>query len=129
MEFESIEKIHQGKFITRYDIHYKTVSGKPKTYEMISRNPDITGLKDMLEKKPHAVVMIMHDCTGQKLLLCKEYRMAVGESIYNFPAGLIDPGETYEEAAARELREETGLSLMRIDEVWKPSYSAVGFSS
>jgi hypothetical protein len=28
--------------------------------------------------------------------------MAVGESIYNFPAGLIDPGETYEEAAARE---------------------------
>lgn len=129
MEFESIEKIHQGKFITRYDIHYKTVSGKPKTYEMISRNPDITGLKDMLEKKPHAVVMIMHDCTGQKLLLCKEYRMAVGESIYNFPAGLIDPGESYEEAAARELREETGLSLMRIDEVWKPSYSAVGFSN
>ena len=125
MEFESIEKIHQGKFITRYDIHYKTVSGKSKTYEMISRNPDITGLKDMLEKKPHAVVMIMHDCTGQKLLLCKEYRMAVGESIYNFPAGLIDPGESYEEAAARELREETGLSLMRIDEVWKPSYSAV----
>jgi ADP-ribose pyrophosphatase len=96
---------------------------------MISRNPDIAGLKDMLEKKPHAVVMIMHDCTGQKLLLCKEYRMAVGERIYNFPAGLIDPGETYEEAAARELREETGLSLMRIDEVWKPSYSAVGFSN
>jgi ADP-ribose pyrophosphatase len=54
MEFESIEKIHQGKFITRYDIHYRTVSGKAKTYEMISRNPDITGLKDMLEKKPHA---------------------------------------------------------------------------
>ena len=80
MEFESIEKVHQGKFITRYDIHYRTVSGKAKTYEMISRNPDITGLKDMLEKKPHAVVMIMHDCTGQKLLLCKEYRMAVGDS-------------------------------------------------
>ena len=39
MEFESIEKIHQGKFITRYDIHYKTVSGKPKTYEMISPKP------------------------------------------------------------------------------------------
>ena len=129
MEFESIEKIHQGKFITRYDIHYKTASGKAKTYEMISRNPDIMGHKDMLEKKPHAVVMIMHDCTGQKLLLCKEYRMAVGESIYNFPAGLIDPGESYEEAAARELREETGLTLMRIDEVWKPSYSAVGFSN
>lgn len=129
MKYKSIQKIHQGKFITRYDIQYETASGKIKTYEMISRNSDLTGIEQMLEKHPHAVVVIAHDASGEKLLLCREFRMAVGEWIYNFPAGLIDPGETYEQAAVRELREETGLTLERIDEVWKPSYSAVGFSN
>ena len=32
--------------------------------------------------------------------------MAVGGWVYNFPAGLIDPGETPEVSAARELKEE-----------------------
>jgi hypothetical protein len=40
MKFKSIEKIHSGKFITRYDLHYETASGKPVTYEMISREPN-----------------------------------------------------------------------------------------
>ena len=47
--------------------------------------------------------------------------------MYNFPAGLIDPGETPEEAAARELREETGLRLDQIDHRLGISYAAVGF--
>ena len=46
-----------------------------------------------------------------------------------FPGGFLKMDETAEQGALRELREETGLSLMRIDEVWKPSYSAVGFSN
>ena len=41
MKFKSIEKIHSGKFITRYDLHYETASGKPVTYEMISREPNV----------------------------------------------------------------------------------------
>ena len=55
--------------------------------------------------------------------------MAMAQWIYNFPAGLIDPGETPEESAKRELWEETGLELVRIDEVLDNSYSAIGFSN
>ena len=40
-----------------------------------------------------------------------------------------DPGETPEQAAARELREETGLHLDSIDDFIPASYSAVGFSN
>ena len=55
--------------------------------------------------------------------------MATGEWVYNFPAGLIDEGENSATAAVRELREETGLHLDHVDQVWKESYSAVGFAN
>lgn len=129
MKFKSIEKIHSGKFITRYDIHYETESGKAITYEMISREPDVQSIEEMRSHRTNAVVLVMHDESKEHILLCKEFRMAVGEQVVNFPAGLIDEGEMVEEAAARELREETGLTLLRIDETWKESYSAIGFAN
>ena len=129
MIFKSLKKIHQGKFITRYDLSYETELGRPKTYEMISRNPSITSFEELHDAKTDAVVMIVHDASGQNILLNREFRMATGEWVYNFPAGLIDPGENAATAAIRELREETGLHIDHIDEVWKESYSAVGFAN
>ena len=55
--------------------------------------------------------------------------MPCGEFVINFPAGLIDPGEEFRESAKRELQEETGLTLIQIDEVLPESFSAVGFSN
>ena len=55
--------------------------------------------------------------------------MAPGDWVFNFPAGLIDPGETPEVAAKRELMEETGLNLIKIEDIIGQSYSAVGFSN
>ena len=55
--------------------------------------------------------------------------MAVGGFAYNFPAGLIDEGETPDVAAARELWEETGLKLVEIDEVLPMSFSGVGITN
>ena len=55
--------------------------------------------------------------------------MAVGGIAVNFPAGLIDPGETPETAAARELWEETGLKLESIEQILPSSYSGVGITN
>ena len=129
MKLNSITKIHSGKFITRYDLNYTATDQKTKIYEMISRNPDIKTLEDLHNGHIDAVVLIMHDETGEKILLNKEFRLAAGECVYNFPAGLIDEGETPEEAARRELLEETGLELYAVEDRIPISYSAVGFSN
>ena len=101
MEYRSVTKIHQGNFITRYDIEYMTENGLRKDYEMISRDPGIDSFEGLRRKKTDAVVMVIHDESGERILLNREYRMATGQWIFNFPAGLIDPGETAE-ALTRE---------------------------
>ena len=129
MVFKGIRKIHEGRFITRYDVDYLTAGGHEKTYEIVSRRRDLQTLEALQNKTPDSVILILTDESGGRILLNREYRMAMAQWIYNFPAGLIDPGETPEESARRELREETGLSLIRIDDTLDNSYSAIGFSN
>lgn len=129
MKFHSIKKIHDGEFISRYDLNYETEDGKPKTYEIISRNHDLKTLEELQNKHADAVVLILTDESGDRILLNREFRMAAGCFVYNFPAGLIEPDEIPEEAAARELREETGLILTEIRDKIGLSYSAIGFSN
>ena len=60
----------------------------------------------------HAVAMLPIE--GDFCYLERQYRFAVGEWIYEVPAGTIDPGETPEETAYRELIEETGMAAETI---------------
>ncbi|MGN0437168.1 MAG: NUDIX hydrolase [Lachnospiraceae bacterium] len=129
MKYIGMEKKEQGKYITRYDITYETMDHKTKVYEMISRNPDLKTREELAHHPADSVVLIIHNVEGDKVLLNKEFRMACGDFVYNFPAGLIDPGEDYRESAARELWEETGLTLVSIDDVLNESFSAIGFSN
>lgn len=129
MKFQSIKKVHEGKFICRYDVSYKTVDGKDKIYEMISRDHNLDSFSKLNEKKTDAVVIIMHDEENKKILLNKEFRMPAGTWVYNFPAGLIEDGEDVAQSAARELKEETGLDIVRVDDILADSFSAIGFSN
>ena len=129
MKYKGIHKILEGKFITRYDVDYLTAEGHEKTYEIISRNRNLQTLEDLQNKVPDSVIMILTDEAGERILVSREYRMAMAQWIYNFPAGLIDPGETPEESAKRELWEETGLTLTKVTDVLDNSYSAVGFAN
>ena len=90
MEFKGITKREEGRFITRYDVEYETVDGKQKIYEMISRSDDITDYDKLHGKVADAVVIIATDEADERIVLNKEFRMAVGDWVYNFPAGLID---------------------------------------
>ncbi|MEI6289834.1 MAG: NUDIX hydrolase [Chloroflexota bacterium] len=51
----------------------------------------------------------------QEVVMIKQYRHGAGKVIWEFPAGVVDPGETPAEAALRELLEESGYALPEDD--------------
>lgn len=58
---------------------------------------------------PGAVALVVPDPSG-RLLLVRQHREGAGKALWEIPAGTLDPGEKPYAAAARELREETGLT-------------------
>lgn len=73
-------------------------------------------------------VMIVPIIYGKGVAMIKQYRPAIDDYIYEFPAGLIDPGEDIKDTIKRELHEETGLKVVNSEEFVKPSYTSVGMS-
>ncbi len=69
-----------------------------------------------------AVLPILGDGS---IILEKQYRYTIGKSIYEVPAGHMDKGENPKEAAARELKEETGYDAKSIKYIFS-AYVAPG---
>ncbi|KAK3898069.1 NUDIX hydrolase domain-like protein [Staphylotrichum tortipilum] len=83
---------------------YLDPKGVTRTWESAERrtrpkDSDIDGV---------GIVAIVKKETGPEIVLQKQYRPPVDKIVIELPAGLIDAGETPEQAAIRELKEETG---------------------
>jgi len=82
--------------------------------------PDGTRFDHHVVRLPHpAVGVIVHDA-AEGILLLRRHRFITDSWGWEIPAGRVDPGETLEQAAARESVEETG---------WRPlGLEYLGFS-
>jgi ADP-ribose pyrophosphatase len=63
--------------------------------------------------------------TNQQVLCVRQYRPAVERYTLELPSGIIDPGETPEQSARRELIEETGYEADSL-QVLGPTYPDTG---
>lgn len=77
---------------------------------------------------PDAVVVVPFHRQEEKLVLIREFRVALGGYQYGFPAGLVDRGESIVQAGKRELFEETGLEVTRILKQSPAIYSSSGMT-
>jgi ADP-ribose pyrophosphatase len=59
-------------------------------------------------------VVLLPVFSDGRILLVRQYRHAVGQSLWELVAGRIDPGEAPLRAARRELLEETGFTARRL---------------
>ncbi len=67
------------------------------------------GREALREIVEHAevVAIVPVDADGN-VVLVRQYRLAADEALLEIPAGGVEPGESIEDAAQRELQEETG---------------------
>jgi ADP-ribose pyrophosphatase len=109
--------LHGGRFVQLKDLEWTDAYGQARHWESAERPGDCG-----------AVLIVALLRPSDRVVLIRQYRPPARRPVYEFPAGLVDAGETPEAAAARELREETGYtaSTMRI---FPAAYTTPGLSS
>ena len=112
-KIHDVEKLTDNRFVNLYHVKATSVHDTPVNYYVASRARSIEQMKLKTGKNtPDGV--IIYSIYGEKrdrVVLVKQYRYTLGDYIYEFPAGLVEPGEDFRDGAVRELYEETGLKL------------------
>lgn len=76
---------------------------------------------DIVRHRGSVVLIPMPD--ADSVILIKQYRYAIGQHLWELPAGSLDPGEAPDAAAMRECHEEIGQMARHAERVasWYPS--------
>lgn len=107
------EILLQGRaFKIRRD-YLKTPDGRETTLEIVDHGGS---------------VVILPIDENNNLLFVRQYRHAAGGDLLELPAGTREEEEPFEECAAREVREETGMEAEKLQKVGE-FYLAPGYST
>lgn len=91
------------------------------------QTPDGRETKFDIVEHGGSVIIIPMDHEGN-ILFVRQYRHAAGIDLLELPAGTRDGNEPYEECAAREIREETGMEAGKLKHIGS-FYLAPGYST
>ena len=110
---KDITKLTDTKFVNLYDAHGFNSKGHESHYNVASRANSIEKLKISTRRNdPDGVIIYaLYGENHDQVVIIRQYRYPIDDFVYELPAGLMEPGENMEEAAIRELHEETGLTF------------------
>ena len=127
-----VKRLTDNRFLNLYELDARTRGGSAIRYYVASRAKKTENLKATSGHR-NADGVILYGVYGEnhdRLVLVRQYRYPLGDYIYEFPAGLLEPGEDVAEAGIREMFEETGLNFtpVRGGDCERPFFTTVGMT-
>ena len=104
--------IYRGRVVDLYKDNITLADGREAVREVIK----------------HKEAICVLPVEGDSIILVKQFRYPVNKELIEIPAGIIESGEEPEEAAERELKEETGYRAKSMKKVLS-FYSSPGFTN
>jgi 8-oxo-dGTP pyrophosphatase MutT (NUDIX family) len=104
---DSITDVGHTKWLALNTIDYTDANGVQRKWDFATR----TTKQGMDEPDAVVIVPILQSKKSKTIetILVQQYRPPIGKCSLEFPAGLVDKGESAQDAALRELLEETGF--------------------
>ena len=124
-----IKKLSDNRFLNLYELDATFRDGSRAPYYVASRRKDSDSIKAAShDNHPDGVILCgVYGEKKDKLVLIRQYRYPIDGYVYEFPAGLVEPGEDMLEAGIREMKEETGLTFHPIHST-QPFFMTVGMT-
>ena len=124
-----IRKQTDNRFLNLYELDATFRDGCRAPYYVASRRKSVDSIKAATGDN-HADGVILYGVYGEakdKVVLVRQFRYPVNGYVYEFPAGLVEPGEDMLDAGIREMYEETGLQFTPVQTA-RPFFTTVGMT-
>ena len=109
--------LYQGSWSSLVEISYEDEKKQIRKWEGLHR-----------KNNAEAVIIIAKMKPSERYIIIRQFRPPTNSYLLEFPAGLVDKGETRDQTAIRELSEETGY-VGKVQKISPRLYSSPGIVS
>ena len=129
---KGIRKLTDNRYLNLYELDATFRDGSRAPYYVASRRKNIDSLKAVTHDD-HPDGVILYGVYGEqrdRVVLVRQFRYPLNGYVYEFPAGLVEPGEDMLSAGIREMKEKTGLEFVPLEggAYSRPFFTTIGMT-